>query len=89
MDEVVLVPKNRSIEPRACYHTNSETRNRNKAEASIGWCGTCIQNAKKNSKSDSFVLYLLFFPAPGYCGLGAGGEKIIFKLKLTSANHYN
>ena len=58
-DEIVLVPKNRTLAPRACYkrETNYE-EGKNIAEHSRGWCGTCNPKAKKNSKSG--FIYNLF-----------------------------
>jgi len=54
-DEIVLVPKNRAKKPKACFNAKAQfTNTNNKAEMSIGWCGTCVHNAKKNT--------------PGYCG---------------------
>jgi len=57
-DEIVLVPKDRSRAPRACFNEKSQFKHStNKAETSIGWCGTCDHTAKNNT--------------PGYCGKDA------------------
>ena len=58
-DEIVLVPKNRTLAPRACYKRETNYyEGDNKAEYSRGWCGTCNPKAKKNSKSG--FIYNLF-----------------------------
>jgi len=54
-DEIVLVPKDRSKPPRACFAKETHfTHPNNSAEDSIGWCGTCDPTARNNT--------------PGYCG---------------------
>ena len=49
VDEVVLVPKDRSREPRACFSKGKKGKTFD-FEASNFWCGVCNYTAKPNSK---------------------------------------
>ena len=54
-DEIVLVPKDRSKPPKACFsEKTSFEHSTNRAESSIGWCGTCDATAKNNSKTGQY-----------------------------------
>ena len=79
-DEIVLVPKDRSRPPRACFKEKTAIRHStNKAETSVGWCGTCDPTAKINSKErERWAEYLTVILAPGYCGKDADSSKKLF-----------
>jgi len=70
-DEIVLVPKDRSKPPKACFREKTEFEHEtNRAENSIGWCGTCDPTAKNNT--------------PGYCGTDADPKNEANFARITS-----